>query len=345
MEVKLHAARTLVGRLRGAAAVRDATATAAAVAELRRASKDDPEIRAPLADAGAVPYLASQLTSPSTSASAEDAAAALLNISISAREQLMSAPGILDALAAAMRAEEYAAAHHAAATVASLLCVDAYRPIVGAKRPLLAALVALLRGSGRGTRATKDALKALFGVALYPLNRAALVELGAVRALFALVMTDGRTGIVEDATAVVAQVAGCAESLAAFAGVSGVRILVDLVEPGGAATGRARENAASALLNLVMAGGERAAAQVLAVGGAEEAVRELAEDGEASPRGKAKAGSLLRALEEGAAVVKRQREHRFADFLNGLVHSDPYFSSPSPASATAHDDGSRVTLG
>jgi hypothetical protein len=146
-------------------------------------------------------------------------------------------------------------------------------------------------------------------------------------------------------TAVVAHVVWPAESLAVFGDVSRVRILMDLVEPGGAATGRARENAASALLNLVMAGGERAVAQVLAVGGAEEAVRELAEDGEASPRGKAKAGSLLRALEEGAAVVKRQREHRFADFLNGLVHSDPYFSSPSPASATTHDDGSRLTLG
>lgn len=70
----------------GPPAVRDASATfatsatAAAVAELRRASKDDPEVRAPLADAGVVPFLASQLTSPSMSACAEDAAAALLNI-------------------------------------------------------------------------------------------------------------------------------------------------------------------------------------------------------------------------------------------------------------------------
>jgi hypothetical protein len=216
----------------------------------------------------------------------------------------MSSPGILDALAAAMRAEEYAAAHHAAATVASLLCVDAYRPIVGAKRPLLAALVALLRGSGRGTRATKDALKALFGVALYPLNRAALVELGAVRALFALVMKDGRTGIVEDATAVVAQVAGCAESLGAFAGVSGVRILVDLVESGGAATGRARENAASALLNLVMAGGERAVAAVLAVGGAEEAVRGARGGRRGQPQGEGQG----RFPAQGAGGGRRRRQ-------------------------------------
>ncbi|XP_062208121.1 protein spotted leaf 11-like [Phragmites australis] len=324
MEVKLHTARTLVGRLRGAAAAHDGAATASAVAEIRLVSKDDPEIRAPLADAGAVPFLSAQLTTGPSAASV-DAAAALLNISISAREELMSTPGLLDALTAALRTD---AAHHAAATVHSLLCVDAYRATIGAKRPLLAALVSLLRAPP-STRATKDALKALFGVALYPPNRATLVGLGVVQALFALVMTDGRSGIIEDVTAVIAQVAGCAESLEAFRWMSGVRILLDLVEPGGAATPRARENAAAALLNLVVAGGERAVTEVIAVGGAEDAVRELAEDSAASPRGKAKAEALLRALEGTGA---RKREHRLADFLNGLVQSDPYISSPASAS-------------
>jgi len=320
MEVRPHTARSLVGRLRGAAAACDAAATAAAVAAIRLASKDDPAIRAPLAEAGAVPLLAAQLPA----AAGVDAAAALLNISISAREQVASAPGLLDALTAALRT---GAAHHAAATVHSLLCAEAHRAAIGARRPLLAALVALLRAPP-STRATKDALKALFAVALYPPNRATLVSLGAVQALFALVITDPRHGIVEDATAVVAQVAGCAESLEAFRWVSGVRILLDLVEPGGAETARARENAAAALLNLVVAGGDPAVAEVLAVGGAEETVRELAEDSAATPRGKAKAEALLRAL-EGAA---RRREHRLADFLNGLVQSDPYISSPASAS-------------
>lgn len=328
MEVKLHTARVLVGRLRGAAAACDGAATAAAVAAIRLASKDDPEIRAPLAAAGAAPLLAAQLSGAAPAST--DAAAALLNISISARDQLMSAaPGLLDALTAALRSAD--AAHHAAATVHSLLCAEAHRAAIGARRPLLAALVALLRARPSSTRATKDALKALFGVALYPPARATLVSLGAVQALFALVMTDGRAGVLEDVTAVIAQVAGCAESLEAFRWVSGVRILLDLVEPGGAATPRARENAAAALLNLVVAGGEPAAAEVLAVGGAEDAVRELAEDAAASPRGKAKAEALLRAL-EGAGLAARRRDHRLADFLNGMVQSDPYISSPSSAS-------------
>ena len=58
-----------------AAAVRDASVTAAAAAVLGRASKDDLKVRVPLANAGAVTYLASHLTCPSTSASTEDAAA------------------------------------------------------------------------------------------------------------------------------------------------------------------------------------------------------------------------------------------------------------------------------
>jgi len=108
-------------------------------------------------------------------------------------------------------------------------------------------------------------------------------------------------------------VAGCAESLEAFRRVFGSRF----------ETARARESGAATLLNLVMVGGELAVAEVLAVGGAEETVRELAEDSAASPEAEA----LLRAL-EGAA---RRREHRLADFLNGLVQSDPYIASPSSA--------------
>jgi hypothetical protein len=105
-----------------------------------------------------------------------------------------------------------------------------------------------------------------------------------------------------------------------------VRTLLDLVESG--TTPRARENAAAALLNLVVAGGDRAVAEVVAVGGAEDVVRDLAEDAAASARGKAKAEALLRALE----AAPKKREHRLADFLDGLVLSDPYISSPSSAS-------------
>ncbi|XP_010926990.1 U-box domain-containing protein 17 [Elaeis guineensis] len=311
MEVKLRTAASLVKRLNSAA---DADSAAEAIAEIRLLSKHDPEIRPLLADAGAIPVLAARLLPGGgrhSPPSQENAAAALLNLSISSRETLMSTPGILDALAAAIRLPSpstAATAQHAAATLYSLLTVDAYRPIIGSKRPLVASLIAILRAPNPPTRSIRDALKALFGIALYPLNRPAMVDLGAVPALFSLVVNDGRTRVVEDATAVIAQVAGCYESVDAFREVAGVRVLVDLVDGGGGASGMARENAAAALLNLVMSGGEDAAADVREIEVVETALRELAGGG-ASARATSKAESLLRALENG----RGGRRHRFAD--------------------------------
>ncbi|URE36024.1 U-box domain-containing protein [Musa troglodytarum] len=323
MEVKHRTARALVQRL-------DSAAAAEAIAEIRLLSKHDPEMRAPLADAGAVPHLAARLLDHHHSSYAEtqeNAAAALLNISISAREALMSTPGILDALAAALRLPLAVAAQHAAATLYSLLCVDAYRPIIGSKKPLITGLVDLLRTPGASTRSIKDALKALFGLALYPLNRAALVELRAVPPVFALVANDARTGVVEDATAVIAQVAGCYESVDAFRSVDGVRVLVDLVGSTGA-SGRARENAAAALLNLVMSGGAKAVGDVMEVEGAEAAIRGLAGGG-VTARGKSKAEALLRVLRSERQSQPPGRDDSETGFDSSAPQTLVYSSSNS----------------
>lgn len=58
----------------------------------------------------------------------------------------------------------------------------------------------------------------------------------------------------EDATAVIAQVAGCFESGEAFKKVSGIRVLVDLLDKATGASLRSRENAVGALLNLIQSG-------------------------------------------------------------------------------------------
>ncbi|KAJ4915110.1 ARM repeat superfamily protein [Raphanus sativus] len=75
---------------------------AAALAELRLISKQDPDSRPIISDAGAIPYLAETLYSSSPS-SQENAAATLLNLSITSREPLMSSRGLLDALSHALR--------------------------------------------------------------------------------------------------------------------------------------------------------------------------------------------------------------------------------------------------
>lgn len=303
-EVKYHrTARSLIHRLTSAAA--STSALSSALSEIRLLSKHDPQIRTPLAESGLVPILTHLLLLDDDQFNnldddghgdliRENAVATLLNLSISAAEPLMSCPSLLPSLSRALRGAPVLA-QHAAAALYSLLSVDAYRPIIGSKRDsIVAPLISLIKSPRSPTRSVKDALKALFGLALYPLNRPALVELGAVPALFSLVVADGRTGIVEDATAVIAQVAGCYESVEAFGGVGGVRILVRLVGKG---SERARENAASAMLNLAMSGGERAVGDIREVEAAEEVVRELAERG--SARARSKAEELVRVLRTG----------------------------------------------
>ncbi|XP_060671054.1 U-box domain-containing protein 38-like [Ziziphus jujuba] len=94
-----------------------------------------------------------------------------------------------------------------------------------------------------GNKSIKDALNALFRIALYPLNRSLLIKLGAVPPLFSLVVKDGRVGIVEDATAVVAQIAGCEEREEAFLKAKGVGLVADLLDPSKGSSLRRKENA------------------------------------------------------------------------------------------------------
>lgn len=320
MDDKLRAAETLISTLcaaSGSVGEDDEALLSDTISCIRHLSRDDPESRAPLAAAGAVPLLAAHLlldvpssssSSSLTPSSQEHAAAALHNLSISCRDALMSpsasAP-VLDALAATLRRPLSAeAAQHAAATVYSLVAASSvpapHRAAVGARSDLVAALVAVLTASPASpARSIKDALKALFGLSLYQPNRPGIVRLGAVPALFSVVMRDGRAGIVEDATAVIAQVAGCGESVDAFRGVSGVKVLTELMDPVGAewASARTRENAAAALLNLAEAGGERAIGDIMedeeaAAAGIELLMRS------GNPRAKAKAGALMRLLVE-----------------------------------------------
>ncbi|XAR63538.1 Ubiquitin--protein ligase [Bertholletia excelsa] len=292
MEVKRRTVKTLVTKL---GSVSEHTRTEA-LCELRLISKHDPDSRPLIADAGAIPYIAEILYSPSP-LSQENAAATLLNVSISSREGLMSTPGLLDALShALLNPTSPSATQSAAATLYSLLVVDDYRSIIGSKRDIIYALIDTIRNKNSLPRSIKDALKALFGISLYQLNRATVIELGAVPALFSLVVKDGRIGIVEDATAVIAQIAGCDEAKDAFRKASGIGVLVDLLDSSTGSSDRTKENAVSALLNLVQCGGELVANWVRETGcGVYVGIADMAENG--SSKGKSKAAALLKVLD------------------------------------------------
>ncbi|KAE8702149.1 putative LRR and NB-ARC domains-containing disease resistance protein [Hibiscus syriacus] len=319
MEDKRRTARSLVAKL---SSVSERTRTDA-LSELRQISKLDPESRRFIADAGAVPYLSDTLYSSSQTIQ-ENAAATLLNLSITSRDSLMSTRGLLDALSHALsNPASHAAVQSCAAALHSLLIADeSYRPVIGSKRDILYSLLSIVGDKHAPTRSIKDALKALFGIALYPLNRASLVGLGAVPALVSLIVRDARTGIVEDATAVLAQVAGCEETEEAMRKTGGVGVLGELLEEGSSASRRARENAVAALLNMARCGGERGRREVKEMGvKVMEGIAEVGENG--SGKGKAKALELLKLLVDGNGNEVSDFTFKFHkisyDFINHSV--------------------------
>ncbi|KAB2031345.1 hypothetical protein ES319_D05G298800v1 [Gossypium barbadense] len=318
MEVKRRTARNLVSKL---SSVSEQTRTDA-LCELRLISKHDPDSRPLIADAGAVPYLSETLYGSSPTIQ-ENAAATLLNLSISSRASLMSTRGFLDALSHALsNSPSPTVVQSCAATLHSLLIAeDTYRPIIGSKRDILYTLLSIITDNNAPPRSIKDALKALFGVALYPLNRASLVGLGAVPALVSLIVRDARTGIVEDATAVLAQIAGCEESEEAMRKAGGVRVLGDLLDEGTGASERIRENAVAALLNLARCGGEKGRKEVKEMGAkVMEGITDLTKNG--SAKGKTKAAELLKIVVDGYGNQSEVRDFRFntsSDFMNHSI--------------------------
>ncbi|CAN0863182.1 U-box domain-containing protein 4 [Linum grandiflorum] len=306
MDVKRRSIRTLVSKL---GSVSERTREEA-LSELRLITKHDAESRSIVADAGAIPYLAETLYSSSHD-SQENAAATLLNISISSREPLMSTRGLLDAISHALShhatSTSPAAVQSSAATLYSLLIVDgeSYRPIIGAKRDIVYSLIEIVRSPKSPMRSIKDALMALFGISLYQQNRSTMIDLGAVAPLFSLVVKDGRVGIVEDATAVIAQIAGCEESESEFRRVSGIRVLVDLLDGGTGSSDRIKENAVGALLNLARTGGEKVRREVKELAATVvEGIRDVSETG--SSKGKSKAMALLVLIEGGSLKGNEQ---------------------------------------
>ena len=158
MDVKRRTIRSLVSKL---SSVSEQT-RAEALSELRLITKHDAESRPLIADAGAVPFLAETLFSASHSAQA-DAAATLLNLSITCRHSLVSTRGLLDALSHSLRhhrsSSSPAAVQSSAAALHSLLAAaEDYRPIVGSKRDIIYSLIDILRTLSSPPGSFNDAL-------------------------------------------------------------------------------------------------------------------------------------------------------------------------------------------
>ncbi|CAJ1958935.1 unnamed protein product [Sphenostylis stenocarpa] len=304
MDTKLLTIRTLVSSLSSSSG----QIRLVALRHLRRTSNEDPASRSLISAAGAIPLLADALYSPLHPIQ-DHAAATLLNLSISDRQPFLSSPTLLPAIAHLLSRHATSSAatavQSAAATLHSLLVVVAeFRHTVGANPDLLHALISIISHPDSLTRSIKDALKASFGVALHPPNRITLIRIGAVPVLFALIAKDKdgkrKVGIIEDATAVITQIAACEESEDAFLKVSGIsKLAMMLCSESGSCSLRTKENAVAALLNLMRYGSERVVGEVRSNVGALDGIAYVQEHG--SPKGKSKAMVFFKLLLDGGS--------------------------------------------
>ncbi|KNA02707.1 hypothetical protein SOVF_216140 [Spinacia oleracea] len=318
LEIKRRTTKSLITKL---TSVSDQTRIAA-LCELRSLTKNDPEIRPIIAEedeGAAISLLAETLYSPSPLAQ-ENAAATLLNLSISCKNSLISTRGVLDSLSYTLsnhRTHPPAAVQSAAAAIYSLSVEEGYRSVIGGKRDIVYSLIDVVGFRESSSRSIKDGLKALFGLSLCPANRSLMVEFRAVEALFSVVVRDGRIGVIEDTTAVIAQIAACVESVEAFRKASGVRVLVDLLNPETGSSSRIKENAVSGLLNLVKIGGEEVGEEIreVGLGLVFDGLGEVVDSG--SDKGKKRAQALMKILEDGMSISLKDANDSGSDLYSG----------------------------
>ncbi|XP_068331030.1 U-box domain-containing protein 14-like [Pyrus communis] len=258
----------------------------AAAGELRLLAKRNGDNRVCIAEAGAIPLLV-ELLSSADSRTQEHAVTALLNLSINESNKggIVNAgaiPDIVDVLKnGSMEARE-----NAAATLFSLSVVDENKVAIGAAGAIPALIKLLCEGTPRGK---KDAATAIFNLSIYQGNKARAVRAGIVAPLMRL-LEDAGSGMVDEALAILAILASHQEGKAAIAQAEPIPVLVEFIRTG---FPRNRENAAAVLWSLCT--GDLQQLKLARELGAEEAMKELSENG--TERAKRKAVSVLELLQ------------------------------------------------
>ncbi|KAL3652808.1 hypothetical protein CASFOL_002489 [Castilleja foliolosa] len=252
-----------------------------ATSEIRLLAKHNMDNRIVIANCAAIPLLVNLLRSEDSIVQ-ENAVTALLNLSINDNNK--SAIGNADAIGPLIHVLETGspeAKENSAATLFSLSVIEDNKIKIGrsgAIRPLVDLL-------GNGTlRGKKDAATALFNLSINHENKTRIVQAGAVKYLVELM--DPAFGMVDKAVAVLSNLATIPEGRSAIGQEGGIPVLVEVVELG---SGRGKENAAAALLQLCM-NSNRFCNMVLQEGAVPPLVA-LSQSG--TPRAREKAQQLL----------------------------------------------------
>lgn len=258
----------------------------AATGELRLLAKRNADNRVCIADAGAIPLLVELLSSPDPRTQ-EHAVTALLNLSINeSNKGAIVIAGAIPDIVEVLKNGSMEARENAAATLFSLSVVDENKVQIGAAGAIPALINLLCEGTPRGK---KDAATAIFNLSIYQGNKARAVRAGIVTPLMRL-LKDAGSGMVDEALAILAILASHQEGKMAIAQAEAIPILVEVIRTG---FPRNRENAAAVLWSLCT--GDLQQLKLARELGAEEALKELSENG--TDRAKRKAGNVLELLQ------------------------------------------------
>ncbi|PQQ01803.1 U-box domain-containing protein 14 [Prunus yedoensis var. nudiflora] len=258
----------------------------AAAGELRLLAKRNADNRVCIAEAGAIPLLV-ELLSSSDPRTQEHAVTALLNLSIneSNKGAIVNAGAISD-IVDVLKNGSMEARENAAATLFSLSVVDENKVAIGAAGAIPSLIKLLCEGTPRGK---KDAATAIFNLSIYQGNKARAIRAGIVAPLMRL-LKDAGSGMVDEALAILAILASHQEGKMAIAQAEPISVLVEVIRTG---FPRNRENAAAVLWSLCT--GDIQQLKLARELGAEEALKELSENG--TERAKRKAGNVLELLQ------------------------------------------------
>lgn len=274
--------RTAIGALLQRLANGNLEEQRAAAGELRLLAKRNADNRVCIAEAGAIPLLV-ELLSSTDPRTQEHAVTALLNLSINETNKgsIVNAgaiPDIVDVLKnGSMEARE-----NAAATLFSLSVIDENKVAIGAAGAIPALINLLCLGTPRGK---KDAATAIFNLSIYQGNKVRAVRAGIVQPLMAL-LKDAGGGMVDEALAILAILASHQEGKTAIGQADPIQVLMDVIRTG---SPRNRENSAAILWSLCSTDVFHLTTAIRL--GAEEALKELSENG--TDRAKRKAGNIL----------------------------------------------------
>lgn len=258
----------------------------AASGELRLLAKRNADNRVCIAEAGAIPLLV-ELLSSTDHRTQEHAVTALLNLSINeANKVSIVNAGAITEIVDVLKSGSMEARENAAAALFSLSVVDENKVQIGAAGAIPPLIDLLCQGTPRGK---KDAATAIFNLSIYQGNKVRAVRAGIVPPLVRL-LKDLGGGMVDEALAILAILASHQEGKAAIGKAEPIPFLVEVIRTG---SPRNRENAAAILWSLCT--GNQDHLKVARDLGAEEALKELLENG--TDRAKRKAGSVLEQLE------------------------------------------------